>query len=148
MKPRISKSSHNLFKTPIQQTFFVLQFSILSLPLQEFCLLQERELDSTPFHILLCPLSQSSSGSSVSVPFFVARNQRFFCTRTKLLPAYPVFSDFSNSLPSISVLYIFLSSSCTYCLTHLMLRHLLAVAHHSVWCFVTSLFLSTPLSFG
>ena len=103
---------------------------------REFCLLQEPEFVLTSFHILLCPLSPTCSSSSVWVPFFVAHNQKIFCATHS---PHHIMSSQMPFTPSSQILF---ASSCTLLpLPHFMHRHLLAVTHHSVRCFVSLPFL-------
>ena len=108
---------------------------------------------------VVCPPFPVCSSSSTWVPFSVARYPGISCTRSNLLPACPFFLScrglqfaahtiFPNSVSSIfgpvhfPFIFMYLLP-----LSHIMHRYLLVAAHHSVRCFISSIFLSTQIHF-
>ena len=105
------------------------------LPWQGFYLLPEPEFVSTSCRTLLCPLPPACNSSSVLVPFSASHCPNIFCTKSEPLPVCPFFPPRhvvptcrfphlpQKCLTNISVLCIFLATSCTYCLFHISCNH-------------------------
>ena len=111
---------------------------------------------------LLCPLGPACSSSSIWVPYSASHGPSIHCTISKFYPAYLFFLP-NRELPKraafsifpkfpdkyLRLLCIYMASSCTYILLQSHTSETCsASAHHSVRCFVSSLFLSTKVHFS
>ena len=161
MKTSKSQTRSKIFCIPFWLcSCFVLQSSSF-LPLwQAPCRLRESEFVSTPCHALSCSLVWPAAVHQFLVPFFASQNPSMFlhhirtspCLSILLTIPWPPRCRFHHSLAIFDRYFGPVHVPCIFMhllsLPHLIHRYLLASTHHSVRCFVSSLFWSTKIRFS
>ena len=160
MNPPISNLFNSLLYSFLEFLFFfVLQSTSFWSLWQGPCRLRESEFVLTSCHALSCLLATASNSSSILVPFSVSHMPIIFCTKSILHPTCPLFSP-NHDLPNLA--FSIFPKILTNTLARALSFHfhvldasftpqtsiLVGSAHHSVRCFVSSLFWSTTVNFS